>query len=87
MITLTKYGNLPNMETITDVINITKYRNDHRNQRDQHYQIWLCLNMETDLRQLPNMVIPNMEISIYGNFLQYLIIEQDSKKLEEVEEF
>ena len=39
-ITLAKYGNLPNMETITDVINITKYGNDQRNRRDHHYQIW-----------------------------------------------
>ena len=62
-ITLTKYGNLPNMETITDVINITKYRNDHRNRRDQHYQIWLCLNMETDLRSITKYGNPK-----YGNF-------------------
>ena len=63
MITITKYGNLPNMEIITDVINITKYRNDHRNRRDQHYQIWLCLNMETDLRSITKYGNPK-----YGNF-------------------
>jgi len=75
MITLTKYGNLPNMETITNMINMTKYGNDQRNRCDHHYQIWYmpkygnCLIRKLTFGQLPNMVIPNKEIYIYGNFL------------------
>ena len=47
-----------------DMIIITIYGNDHRNRRDHHYQIW-----KPRYATMLNMVIPDMEISIYGNFL------------------